>query len=142
MPLRRFVLLWIMDYTIATMVVYTLSAASTAVFDLPALSYLSLLFIPIATVFFSWQAYRRVEREAAHRFKVAVVWVGAAIMIDVVMAGLIGHVSPLTYLFSPIVLAVYGMKFLGVFVGAYLGVCNNNCARPTVATDMLSPHST
>ena len=120
--MRRFIIYWILDYVVATMVVFVISSAGPAIFGSVVFSYVSLLYIPIGTVFFSWLAYRGVERQSAHRLVVATVWVGLAALIDVSVAVLVSQASFFAYLLSPIVLGVYGLKFLGVFVGAYLGL--------------------
>ncbi len=132
---------WLIDYAVASIVVFTLSKAGVALFDFPALSYLSLLFIPIATMFFTWQAYRGNRGQAPHRLIVAGLWLGTAVIIDVVVAYIASQVTPFAYLASPIVIAVYGTKFLAVFVGAYLGGAPVRPAVPSAANGTPSPRS-
>lgn len=122
MPVGRFLIFWLVDYLVATVVVYVLSSAGQSIFGMPSLTYGSLLFIPISTMFFSWMAYRGIKSESAHRLIVAACWVGLAAFVDVGIAFVVMHVSPIATLSSPIVIAVFGTKFLAVFVGAYLGL--------------------
>ncbi len=122
MPLSRFFIYWLLDYIVALTVVYTLTTAGRAVFDMPSLAYVSLLFIPTSTLFFSWLAYRGVESESAHRGVIALRWVLLAMLVDVIVAVAVYHISLANFLFSPLVIGTYGSKFLAVFVGAYLGV--------------------
>lgn len=137
MPIKRFIFFWLTDYLAASLVVYTLSAASVSIFGLPQLGYIALLFIPISTLFFSWMFYRPLGQLEAHRLLVAAAWVALAMVVDALIGWLVAQTPPLNVVTSPILLAVYGSKFLAVFVGAYLGVGLRNPV--SVAVDTLSP---
>lgn len=137
MPLKRFLFFWLADYLLATLVVYTLSAASVAVFHLPQLAYVVLLFIPVSTLCFSWLFYRKLGQLETRRLVVASVWVVLAMVVDGVVGWMLTRTSPLLVVTSPLLLAVYGTKFLAVFVGAYVGLNRGSTLR--VADDMLSP---
>lgn len=141
MPLHRFVIFWIIDYLLAMGVVFVISTAGPAVLGLEAMRELSLLFIPINTLFFSWLAYRGLARESAHRWIVASLWIGAALLIDSVSATLFWHLPPLIFLSNPLVFGTYGMKFIAVFVGAYLGLQPSARleAASTLSPDLLPP---
>lgn len=134
--MRRFLLYWFLDYALAATVVYVISSASKEVFDAPVLSRLVLVFIPLSTLLFSWLFYRAVDGFHAHRLAVASIWVGLAMVVDGGIFWFIAHQSPLTHLFTSLALAVYGAKFLSVFLGAYLGIKTRAAIS---ATDMLSP---
>lgn len=122
MPLHRFVIYWIVDYVLAAGIVFVVATAGPVVFGIPQISYLALLYIPLGTMFFSWLAYRGVQRESAHRLVVAVAWTGLAVLVDVAIAAVVWQIAPLVFLLTPFSIGIYGLKFFSVFIGAYLGL--------------------
>lgn len=139
MSIKRFLLFWLGDYVAATIIVFTIAMAGRVMLNMPSLTYLSLMYIPIGTVFFSWLAYRGVAQENAHRWVIAAVWVGLAVIVDLIVAVVVAQVNVAAFLSSPMILATYGTKFLAVFVGAYLGLSPS--AQPIPAVDTPSPRS-
>ena len=62
------------------------------------------------------------EEQSAHRLVVAVAWTGLAALVDLSIAVVVWQAAPLVFLLAPLSIGVYGLKFLAVFIGAYLGL--------------------
>jgi len=132
----RLVLFWAIDYAAATVVTLVLSYAAVNIFKTLSIAYVSMVFIPLSTLLFSYLYFKKIDAARPLRLEVAGIWVALSLVVDLIIATLIYHQNIVLYLGSPLLLAISGLKFMAVFVGAYLGL---KPSKRRAATDMLSP---
>lgn len=131
----RLALFVLIDYVVASVITVTLSFAAVRIFQSAFVAYVSLLFIPLSTLLFSALYFRGIHAEHPRRLEIAAVWIVVSFAIDLLLVTLVYHMDLGTYLANPVTLAVTGLKFMAVFVGAYIGLTKPQM----IAADLLSP---
>src|SRR3989339_1606926 len=112
MTIPRFTLYWLVDYSVASIVVFTLGAAANSIWDFSWMGNVIYFFIPVSTLFFSYFAFHRAKKGPDAKFKIALAWTILAVLFDTLIVMIFYHLNPLSVLLTPVIIVIYVSKFI------------------------------